>query len=75
MGKSVVNIILGRLRIDGLSVKAGAEKNGFKQDTVYKTIYGTRGKAGRGVSLEIKEALQEASYWPEDEEQGEAANF
>jgi transcriptional regulator with XRE-family HTH domain len=45
-----------------------------KPDTVYKTLYGTRGKAEQGESLNVKEGLRQDGYWPEDKEQGEAAN-
>lgn len=74
MTKSVANVVISRMRLDGVTVKGWAEANGHKPDTVYKTLYGTRGKADRGESLNIKEGLRQAGYWPEDEENGEAVN-
>jgi gp16 family phage-associated protein len=74
MTKSVANVVISRMRLDGVTVKAWAESNGHKPDPVYKTLYGTRGKANRGVSLKIKEGLRQAGYWPEDAERVEAAN-
>jgi len=59
--------VIYRLRLDGQDLKSWAIKNGFKPDTVYKTVYGKRGVTGRaGESARIKGALMEGGYWPED---------
>jgi len=74
MTKSVANIVISRMRLNNVTVKGWAEVNDHKPDTVYKTLYGTRGKADRGESLKIKEGLRRDGYWPTDKESEAASN-
>jgi gp16 family phage-associated protein len=69
-----IHTLRGRLLLDGLTIKGWAKLRGFHPDTVYKVLYGTRGKAGRGICLEIEEALKREGYWPPDGESSEAVN-
>lgn len=65
--KNVANVVMSRLRLKNVSAKAWAEENGFKVDTVYKTIYGIRGRSDRdGESAKIREGLRRDGYWPEE---------
>lgn len=66
MTKSIANIVISRMRLQNVTVKVWAEANGYKPDTVYKTIHGIRGKTERGESARIREHLRRESYWPED---------
>jgi gp16 family phage-associated protein len=45
------------MRLKSVTVKAWAEANSYRPDTVYKTLYGNRGKADRGESFKSKEGF------------------
>ncbi len=66
---SVARVVVSRFKLKGLSLKGWAAKNGFKENTVHKTIRGERGstKSG-GVSTSIREALMRDGFWPKDDE-------
>lgn len=68
MTNSVANIVISRMRLDGVTVKGWAEANRYRPDTVYKTIHGLRGKTDRGESAKIREHLKSDGYWPDDKE-------
>lgn len=70
----LANVVMSRFRLRGETVKDWAKANGHYLDTVYKTIYGTRGKSGRGESLRIKEALLRDGFWPQEDGGAEAVN-
>lgn len=59
-----------------VEVKTWALRNGFRPDSVYKTIYGLRGKRDRdnNVSARIKAALRRDGFWPEGEAPAEVIN-
>jgi len=73
--RNVANVVMARFRLRNETAKEWAQRHGFKLDTVYKTIYGTRGKAERGESLRIKEGLRRDGFWPEEEDGDEAVNL
>lgn len=64
MTKSIANIVISLMRLENVTVKGWAEANGFKPDTVYKTIHGIRGKTDRGVSASIRDRLKRNGFWP-----------
>ncbi len=74
MTKSMASVVISHMRLDGVRVKAWAEASGHKPHTVYKTLYGTRGKADRGESPSIKAGLGRDGYWPADHEGDDAVN-
>lgn len=41
--------------------------------TLYKTIYGTRGKQDWGESARIREELQKEGFWPQESAEDEVA--
>lgn len=63
--QNVANVVMARFRLRGVTVKSWAERHRFKPDTVYKTIYGIRGKLSTGESARIRESLRQEGYWPD----------
>lgn len=58
-----------RSRKPKVTVKGWAMKNGFKPDTVYKAIHGTRGGVrSNSESAKIITALKRDGFWPTPEE-------
>ena len=73
MARFLTNTITARLRLNNLTLKDWAEANNYRPDTVYKTVYGKRGKTGLGASAKIICQLKSEGYWPADTEDATAS--
>ncbi len=72
---NVSDFVIFKLRLARQSVKGWALENGYKPDTVYKTIHGRRGTVrDRGESVRIRAHLKRDGFWPTEDEVASVSN-